>query len=263
MKHNGILKNSIIIAAHPDDELLWFGGILRDVDQIVLVYEDFWPQPDVGQARNAVLQDYPRDNVISLKIPEAATNGCADWGNPKIGDFGIELGFEATLRDLKQQVKRVIGKSDAPAEGIETSYKKNYNLIYDRLKSILTPDMNVFTHNPWGEYGHEDHLQVYRVVEHLRQEIGFKQWMSNYCSERALPLAMTYFHNEEVKYFQVPVDKRFSNTVADVYHKHGCWTWAKDWKWFPFELYTEAPFAQSDETGQPHLLPLNMFRLGE
>ncbi len=257
-----MLRNSIIIAAHPDDELLWFGAILKKVDRVVMVYQDYWPKPEVGRARAAVLKDYPRENVSSLELPEAATHSCADWSSPKLTDSGIDLGMTAQLRDVKQAVKRLLGNSQAPKGGISRHYEANARALYERLKPLLTPDMNVFTHNPWGEYGHEDHLQVFRVVDRLRRETGFRQWMSNYCTERSLPLAMTYFDNTDRAYVQLPVDKQFADTVADVYRQNDCWTWAENWAWFPFELYTEAPSTQKTETGQPHWLPLNMFRLG-
>lgn len=263
MAPDEMLGNSVIIAAHPDDELLWFGAILKKVDQVVMVYQDYWPDPMVGSARAAVLKEYPRDNVISLEIPEAATHSCADWNNPQLTEFGIELGIEARLRDLKQNIKRLIGKSEAPPGGISENYKANYQVLYEKLKGILKPDMNVFTHNPWGEYGHEDHIQVFRVVDRLRREIGFRQWMTNYCTERSLPLAMRYFDNKIREHIQLPVDTGYTEQVADVFRRNGCWTWADNWKWFPFELYMEAPLAQRDVEGQPHILPLNMFRFGQ
>lgn len=262
MTPEDMLRNSIIIAAHPDDELLWFGAILKKVDRVVMVHRDFWPDPGVGRARAAVLEDYPRDNVLSLDIPEAATHSCADWSNPKLTEFGIELGVQARLRDLKQQAMRLIGKSQAPPGGIAVNYEANYHTLYGELKDILRPDMNVFTHNPWGEYGHEDHIQVYRVVDRLRRETGFRQWMTNYCTERSLPLAMRYFDNDARKHIQLPVDIPFAQQVADVFRRNGCWTWAENWKWFPFELYTEAPVEEAQADGQPHILPLNMFRFG-
>ncbi|MEM6462835.1 MAG: hypothetical protein AAF724_13055 [Pseudomonadota bacterium] len=260
MTKEEMLENSVIVAAHPDDELLWFGAILQDVDRVILVYEDFWANPQIGKARAAVLDTYPRDRITSLRIPEAGTHSCANWDDPTLNEYGIEFGPEARRRDLKQRVKRVFGKSQAPQGGINHHYEQNFNRIYSALEGILEPDMNVITHNPWGEYGHEDHIQVYRVVEKLRTEIGFKQWMSNYCTDRSLPLAMRYFDGEETDTIQLPVDKDFADRVADVYRQEGCWTWADDWKWFPYEFYRKAPVGRSSAANHAQPMPLNMFR---
>ncbi len=45
MRWNGtrpaFLRNSVIVAAHPDDELLWFGSVLKDVERVILVFRRF------------------------------------------------------------------------------------------------------------------------------------------------------------------------------------------------------------------------------
>ncbi len=256
------LDNSIIIAAHPDDEMLWFTSIVRDVDAILLVYEDAWPTPELGPARARALETFPRGNIESLRLAEAATYGCADWANPQPDDFGIAFGPTAALRDAKQKAMRLIGKSDAPEAGIAAHYEDNYRVLTEALRQRLTPDMNVFTHNPWGEYGHEDHLQVFRAVETVRREIGFTQWMSNYCSERALPLAMHYFDTAERNITQRVADKAFADEIADCYRKAGAWTWSDDWVWFDTEHFCQVPDGPHEPQQQANLMPLNMFVIG-
>ena len=256
-----MLSNSVIVAAHPDDELLWFGAILKRVDRVIVVFEDYWPDPALGAARAQALANFPRDNVDSLKIAEAATYGCADWANPQLTPYGIALGRQCELRDAKQMVKRLLGRSNAPRAGIRATYEANFVLLKQKLRGELTADMNVFTHNPWGEYGHEDHVQVHRVVSDLREEIGFTMWMSNYCTERAMPLAVTYFDSEQPAFDTLWVDKVFANEVMQVYREAGCWTWADDWKWFTTECYMQAPRKQKMLKSQGHLFPMNLFNI--
>lgn len=257
----GLLSNSLIVAAHPDDELLWFGSILKNVDRVLLVYEDYWPDPVIGPARAAALARFPRGNVDSLRLPEAATTGCANWPKPQLSDWGIELGLQCEIRDAKQAMKRLFGRSKAPRSGIRRTYEANYKELVGRLRPQLDSTMNIFTHNPWGEYGHEDHIQVFRALDQLRREIGFKLWMSNYCTERALPLAMSYFETHKPNYIQLEVDVKFADIVANVYRQTDCWTWADDWSWFETECFMEAPTNQTSLTSQGHLFPLNMFNI--
>lgn len=261
----GMLQNSLIVAAHPDDEVLWFGSIVRDVDCIVTVYEDFWAQPGLGDRRRAALADFPRGGVVSLAISESGTNGCADWQNPVIGEHGLEFGYEAHRRELtrltRKSLARVVQKPVA-SDSVVQLYRANAALIRDRLRPMLSPDMNVFTHNPWGEYGHEEHIQLFRVLDGLREEIGFTLWMSNYCTERALPLAMRYFQEKPGSYLRLPVDKEFAEAIARVYRRHDCWTWIDDWAWFDEECFMEAPRAPSGVTAHSHLFPLNFFAIG-
>lgn len=261
------LDNSIIIAAHADDELLWFNSIIRDVDQVVVVFRDFWAQPHIGAARAAALADYPRGNVTCLGIQESGAIGCADWASPIPNDRGIALGIEASRRSLTR-LARVSLSRVSPSEGFKVaqesvarSYEANYFAIKAAVEPLLRPGMNVFTHNPWGEYGHEEHIQVFRVLEKLRDQIGFRLWMSNYCTDRSMPLAMRYFRNAPGSYVRLPTDKAFAEKIAAVYKKHGCWTWVEDWSWFDEECFMEAPSEHSDSAPHRHLFPLNFFTI--
>lgn len=258
------LKNSVIIGAHADDELLWFNSIIRDVDEVIVVFRDFWAQPGIGERRAAALAEYPRGNVTCLDIHEAGAYGCADWSDPVPDEHGIALGIEANRRELTRLARLSIAKV-APAAvataSVARAYQANFYAIYDALKGRLSPDMNVFTHNAWGEYGHEEHIQVFRVLQKLREEIGFKLWMSNYCTDRAMPLAMRYFEWSPGGYIRLPTDKIFADTVAAIYKKHDCWTWADDWAWFDEECFMEAPRADSDTAPHRHLFPLNFFTI--
>lgn len=266
MRDDDFLNNSVIVAAHPDDELLWFNSILRDVDEVILVYRDFWAQPGLGAARGKALADYPRGNVTSLDIAEAGTYGCADWSNPQLSEIGMEFGMEANRRALTRLTRRslsLVGSSSTPSaeESVARAYASNYVAIREALRGRLKPGMNVFTHNPWGEYGHEEHVQLFQVLNSLRDEIGFTLWMSNYCTDRAMPLAMRYFQTAPGAYIRRPTDKAFAEQVANTYKRHGCWTWADDWAWFDEECFMQAPREAGESQPHRHLFPLNFFTI--
>ncbi len=55
--------------------------------------------------------------------------------------------------------------------GSGKDYKENYYKLKNHLKKKLMGYVNIFTHNPWGEYGSEEHIQVYKVVKELQEEI--------------------------------------------------------------------------------------------
>ena len=260
------LTNSIIVAAHPDDELLWFNSILRDVDEVIVVYRDFWAQPGLGEARRRAFADYPRANVSSLDLAESGAYGCADWSNPQLSDIGLAFGYEANRRALTRLTRRslsLVGSPSSPTadESVARAYQSNYQQVRSTLVQRLKPGMNVFTHNPWGEYGHEEHVQLFQVLNSLRDEIGFTLWMSNYCSDRAMPLAMRYFRAAPGGYIRLPTDKIFAEQVAATYKRHGCWTWADDWAWFEEECFMEAPREAADSLPHQHLFPLNFFTI--
>ena len=258
----GFLENSIIVACHPDDELLWFASILPRVDQVLLIYEDYWPDPELGAARARAVANHPHPSVRTLRLPEVATYGAGRWADAAIDDVGIDFGRAAALRDAKQAVLGLAGRRRAPAGGLARRYRANFASLCSHLRESLRADMNVFTHNAWGEYGHEDHVQLHRALCALRDEMGFRLWTSNYVTERSLPLAMRYFKTRPEPGITLPVDVAHAERVADCYREAGCWTWADDWTWFPTETFRQAPHAPSDAGGQAHLAGLNFFRIG-
>jgi hypothetical protein len=122
--------------------------------------------------------------------------------------------------------------------------------------------MNVLTHNPWGEYGHEEHVQIFRVLRALQDEIEFGLWVPNYCSDRALPLATRYFSREATDYIRFATDKDYATKLAELYIQEGCWTWADAWAWFDEECFIEASSLTPGEAAYSHLFPLNLFKFG-
>lgn len=264
--HPDFLFDSIIVAAHPDDELLWFNAILHLVDEVVVVFRPFWAQPEIAEKRERALAAFPRSGVHCLDLEESGAYGCADWAKPEENSIGLAFTFEWQKREVKRVSKLALGRIGMPnlsvaERSVFDAYRENFELIRERLRSRLRPGMNVFTHNPWGEYGHEEHVQVFRALQSLQHEIGFKLWMSNYCTERALPLAMRYFQTLPGRYIRLPTNKDFAEQVAQVYKDHQCWTWPDDWAWFDEECYVLAPEQGVEPKPHQHLLPLNMFTI--
>lgn len=257
-----LLTNAVIIAAHPDDEILWFASVMKQAAQVIILYRNFWADPSLGDRRAEAVRHLPHDNVTWLELDEVGTFDCANWQQPVITPTGLAFSTTSALRDVKSAIKKALpaNSSEAPAN-LQTAYDQNFHKITARLESILTPDMNVFTHNPWGEYGHEDHVQCFRAVDHVRAQKGFRLWMSNYCSERALPLARLYFRRKAESFIRLKTDKIYAEKVADVYRRAGCWTWVDNWAWFEDECFMEAPRALSQDPHQGRLFPLNFFSM--
>ena len=69
------LRNSLIVGAHPDDELLWFTAILGKVDRVVLVFGDDPRDAGIGERRRRLLQEYPRSGVSFSASPKPVSMG--------------------------------------------------------------------------------------------------------------------------------------------------------------------------------------------
>lgn len=232
--------SSVIVAAHPDDEILWFSSILDQVNQIILCFIGSKNKPTLSAERKACLGKYPLKTIMSLDFDQSDTFGGADWDSPVLTNYGME----------------VSNRPDSVAR-----YLLNYHELRKRLRQELVGFTNVFTHNPWGEYGHEEHVQVYRVIKELQNELGFKLWVSNYCSNKSCTLMIKYFSNYSSDYILLKTNPELFNSIKKLYQKNNCWTWFSNWKCFENESFIDDKATALNDIGGGRLFPLNMINV--
>lgn len=235
-----MLKASILIAAHPDDEILWFSSIMDKVNELLFCYTDCESHPHWGIGRRNVLSDFPLKKVSSLELTESGIFDKADWNNPKITEFGIEIAGDNRSGNI---------------------YRQNYSELKQVLREKLQPYRNVITHNPWGEYGHEEHVQIYRVLSQLQHEMHYNLWFSNYCSNKSFPLASEYISGFTSQYVTMQTNKALANNLLSLYKKNQCWTWLDNWEWFNEESFMKSTDLTLSKESFGHIFPLNMIRL--
>ncbi|MGI9262858.1 MAG: hypothetical protein ACR2QR_12520, partial [Woeseiaceae bacterium] len=86
------LHNSVLIVAHPDDEILWFGSIASQVDRIVVCFSHDPAHPELSKARARTLERHPwAARMVSLGLDETGTFGHAAWPRPAASEFGLEI----------------------------------------------------------------------------------------------------------------------------------------------------------------------------
>lgn len=226
-----MLERAVLAVAHPDDEVLWFGSILRAVGKVVIAFKDYDAQPGLGARRTAALAELPYRTLVSLDIAEAGSLKRADWDNPVATECGLALDDPATQR----------------------RYEENFATVRTRLADELRGASDVFTHNPWGEYGHEDHVQMHRAVESLRGALGFRMWTPSCYGKRSEKLAARYRANAQLPPKYLPVDPEYVRVIAAIYERHDCWTWIRNWSWPGDDCFLPGPFriADAGEAGLP------------
>lgn len=214
------LSRSCLVVAHPDDEVLWFGSILERVGRVVLCFEDCAQYPELGPGRRAVLEAYPLPQVSSLHLPEPCSVHLVDWSRPELDAHGLRLNAAHASADDRAR------------------YRASFDALRAGLAGLLQGMQAVFTHNPWGEYGHPDHVQVSRVVDGLRSELGFRQLCSGYVAHRTMPLAGPSLKSMG-RWFELPTQAERVAPIVALYREHGCWTWPLDYERFASETFLE------------------------
>jgi LmbE family N-acetylglucosaminyl deacetylase len=213
------LRNSkaAVVVAHPDDEALWLSSAVASAGRIVLCFGARIDRPRVSDARQRAVAALPLAGIVDLAIPESGA------------------GFSAALEPGSAEVR--IEQPDA-----RTRYESNSAKLIEQLRSALAGFQEVYTHNPWGEYGHPEHIQVHRAVTALQGELGYTIWFSNYVSAASWRLALRLA--EDVRCAErrvVQPDRLTARTLMRVYRQHGAWTWTRAHRWPHEEVFFSQP----------------------
>ena len=232
-----LLEQSKLVVAHPDDEVLWFSSVLEHVEQVIICFLEFPPQPALGTARRASLSAYPLNTAECLEIDESQSFDDRNWRDPMETAYGVKITRHRQA---------------------STRYEQNYSILVTCLRERLKNCRNVFTHNPWGEYGHEEHVQVYRAIEFLQRELGFRIWFSNYCGNRSAKLMLAWLAERKMEHVTLPTNRALSHQIANLYKRHGCWTWFDDYNPPSEESFLRDITGDAPVDLQHQLVPINM-----
>lgn len=215
-----------VVVAHPDDEALWLSSILGSVDRVVFCFAEPFGKPARAAARREAVAALPLREVAELGIAESGARFSVDWQHPRSTPTGIAIvDPEARAR-----------------------YEANYGTLLESLRGTLAGIRNVFTHSPWGEYGHAEHIQVHRAVAALQAELGFTLWFSNYVGKASWTLARQLARQAWWSERRILVtDRTLARRLKQVYCRHGAWTWTRAHRWPARETLYAVP-AASDRT---------------
>jgi hypothetical protein len=235
-----ILDKAVIVAAHPDDEILWFSSLLTGVDRIVLCYLGELVNPEFGEFRAQALGRFPlAEKMTCLDVVALGVSRPKNFVAPRFSSYGIEL----------------VTPNGLPENG-RKHYENNYLVLREKLSDILKKHRNVITHNPWGEYGHEEHVQVYRAVKSLQLEMGFEVWTSNYCSTRTIGLVSPIVNASRM--LTLPTNPDLGRTIMEIYRETKCWTWYDNWQWPAEETFFKEAPPGSSGLAFGSVLPVNL-----
>jgi hypothetical protein len=235
---NGIFEKSAIIVAHPDDEALWFSSILNSVGQIVICFLNYKTKHQKSQGRKRALAEYPKKNMTCLGLEESDSFWDTDWRNPETTPFGLKVAKGPRALD----------------------YRNNYHQLKKELGSGLKGFSTVFTHNAWGEYGHNEHVQVYRVLRELQKEMHYDLWCSNYCSNKSFQLMTQCVSDFNGRYLSFKTNKNTAHSLKALYETNGCWSWFPNHEWLEEESFLHGETG-GNVTARLQLFPLNFIKL--
>lgn len=208
-------QRTTLVMAHPDDEVLWASSVLSSLERIVLCFEEVPSRSGLSMGRARSMAEYPLPTLTRIQLVESEVFGCADWPAPVATPAGL-------------QVKR--GSRAMPGYSA-SRYRGNHKALLGALRPLLDGSTCVLTHSPWGEYGHEEHVQVFRAVADLQLELGFELWVPGYVSEKSFALMLRHVPHLDASCVSLPTDVDVAEEIRALYFRHGCWTWFDDYVW--------------------------------
>lgn len=204
-----------IVMAHPDDEVLWAGSVLRAAEKVVLVYGDMpgWDEQNAG--RKVAMAEFPLPTLDWLAMTESGVFDSASWPEVRETEYGL----------YPHPALRLLHSFDADR------YRAQFATLRDLLRPRLAGMRNVIAHGPWGEYGHEDHVQVFRVVASLAGELGFQLWVPAYVAPKSDVLMRRNLRFCGRPTPPMPIDGAFAEGIAQIYKRTKTWTWFDSYVW--------------------------------
>src|SRR5258708_20507559 len=215
-----------VVVAHPDDEALWLSSVVHSVERIVFGFGAVFDDPGRSRARRQAVAALPLSGIVNLEIPESGVPWKSYQSQPELTLSGVRIS-ESAVRER---------------------YESNYASLLEGLRASLSGCRDVYTHNPWGEYGHTEHIQVYNAVTALQDELGYTVWFSNYVGARNWTLVTGLA--ERLSWARRAVVRRDvarARTLMRVYRRYGAWTYTRAHRWPAREvMYAQPPRSSPD-----------------
>lgn len=243
MTGDDILEGLAIVMAHPDDEVLWAGSALKAAEKIVLVYGE-WPGANIVSAgRRAAMAEFPLPTLDWVQIPETGVFDSASWPEVRETEYGLYPHRALAILDNFNPVQ----------------YRAQFETQREALRGRLAGIRNVIAHGPWGEYGHEEHVQLFRVVASLAAEMGFRLWVPAYVGPKSEALMLRNLKYCGKPTRALPIDQDFAQGIAQIYKRTQCWTFFDGYVWPKTEWFL--PWVPEGLPEGQHATPADIQRI--
>jgi len=206
-------KKYKIVFAHPDDEILWASSIIKKAEKIIICFLESPGNNSISTGRIKAAKKFPLNNLTNLGIKEINASKQANWRKPLFTKYGIYHKSNFKL------------------------YKEKFYELYNKLKQNLKFGDILVTHNPWGEYGHEEHVLVHNVLLEIKKELQLEIYVTGYVSNRSIHAMNNRigFLSENPIIFQTDINIAFS--LTEYYKKYKIWTWWNEYELPKYEAF--------------------------
>ena len=210
-----------IVVAHPDDEILFASSIIDKASQIFICFSDIPGDDEISsiqtEGRRNIREKYPLKNVTFLNLSQASNKDALNnnWDKVIENEYGVTGG-----RNFRE-------------------YKQNFQKLFKILSIELAKFKKIYTHNPWGEYGHVEHIQIHRCVAKIRDILGFEMFVFGYFSKDTITMASDKLKTLGPLFLKNKNNFKLFHKIKKLYIKEQCWTWSLFYTPPNFEFFYE------------------------
>ena len=243
-------KHSVLVVAHPDDEAIFSSSLLDSVRLVIICFSEVLGDTKLSQGRITAACSPYLTKLVYLGIPQSATN-----------DFFLHPKVNGLCDDLTRF-------------SISNDYENNNKLLYSKIIKYLCKGDVVFTHNPWGEYGHLEHIQVFNVISDIicNSNFSLRGFVNGYVGYKAFYDMRSKSQLISNKALKLPSNRKIYALAEAHYRLHNCWTWSHnyslpDYEYF-YEIKSQSSLMQNgtslDKTNLPlllkHFIEFNIYK---
>ncbi len=175
-------KNITLLVSHPDDEIIFGWPVLKRAKRIVCIASD----------RFNAARAWCRERSQCLK------------------DVGRLVGAEAVCLDYDSEFYHLPHR---PAQRLKEMAREVH-------LALGTADL-IYTHNPWGEYGHMDHI----LTHYLAHVTGARILCSDMAHEVDWLPVKRWSFGPRIE--DCTLNRWLYDECKRIYDARGCWTWSE------------------------------------
>ncbi len=212
----------IVVVAHPDDEILWASSIIKNAKKVIICF----------------------GKTSSLTISK--------------GRIGFALKAPKNFCFLNIPEPNDIGFNYFPIKSLTSDNCSKLSYFYKNLTQELLGLIDseiVYTHNPWGEYGHLQHIEVNKVVNNICKKKHLRLKIFGYYHLRTLFERNYFLKQNNINIERKEILKEHFYLIKKQYIQNKCWTWYNSYSPKKYEYFYELVNKSSSDISKKFFVP--------
>ena len=204
------IEDAVLVVAHPDDEILFGWPVFFNEEyekHLIICSSDYYNE-------NRKWCKYRKNSLKKVCELENVSHTCLDYNSS----------FYLT------QTRRPPGiPSGEPGDSF-SPFRAMCDDIVQNLTNRVDDYDYIFTHNPYGEYGHMDHKLLFELIlKNTNKPLLFtdivmsSNWSEGY-PKRNKKIEELFYKNKKEDFL---IDWEKYNKYKKIYEEDGVWTWSR------------------------------------